>query len=802
MMFSRFRHLISLSLLVFPAITLQAQPRPPVAARLASTKWPASWIACPGAPERDAGVFYFRKELTLAAVPEHFLVHVSADNRFLLHVNGTYAGEGPARGDLFHWRFETIDLAPLLHPGKNVVAALVWNFGSEAPVAQMSSRSGFMLQGDTPAEDLADTNESWLTRPEHGRETLPNDEHHGYYGAGPAERIDGRILEWNWDRPDAGPGWVAAAVIGRAAAREAQDANNPWELTEDLLPPMEHRLVSAGIVVRSDGPSGMDGFPGKPTLIPANTHVTLLLDNRVLQTAYPALTVSGGRDAVIRMSYEEALYDAKGNKGNRNEIAGRHMDGKTDEYIASGEAGRTFEPLWWRTWRYMQIEVTTKAEPLHLDNLQAWFSAYPFVERAKIDGDIPELDGLWNTGWRTARLCAHETYMDAPYWEQLQYVGDTRIQALISYAVSGDSRLAKQAITNIDASRTTEGITQSRFPSGLPQMIPPFSLLWVGMVHDYWMYVDDEPMVRETLPHTRTVLDWFAARLRPDGLLGKMPWWEFGDWTSGYEGGVPPQDADGGSTFLTLQFVAALQDAAELETKYGSPERAAQYRQMIQAASAALNRSNWDPTAHLYADTPAKKAFSTEANVLAVLTDMAPKAEQAAIMRRILVSQEKASTTLDGQTVPPMSQMTFYFRFYLSRALEHAGVADLYLDQLGPWRQMLSMGLSTWAETPEPTRSDCHAWSASPNYDLLTLVAGIEPDQAGFSHVRIAPHLGSLTHLDASMPHGADEIHVHYEKKGQRWTAAVTLPAGLDGDFVWRGQVRPLHSGQQTLELP
>ena len=783
-------------------LTLQAQAPRPLDARLLGSHWPAKWIACPGAPERDAGVYYFRKELTLAAVPAHFWVHVSADNRFLLHVNGAYAGEGPARGDLFHWRFETIDLAPLLHPGKNLLAAVVWNFGSNSPIAQMSNRTGFLLQGNSFAEDVVDTGDSWLVKQERGHAAAAHTGANGYYAAGPGEYIDGRDLDWNWDKDDQPDGWQAAKVIGHAAMRDASDADNAWELIQDPLPPMEHRLVGAGEPVRVAGAAGNVSFPDKPAEIPANSHVTILLDNRVLQTAYPVLTVSGGRDAVIRVTYAEALYDAQGNKGNRNEIAGRHIEGITDEFISDGGDRRSFQPLWWRAWRYLQIDVTTKAEPLRLDSMQAWFTAYPFVERAKIGGDIPELNALWSTGWRTARLCAHETYMDTPYWEQLQYVGDTRIQALISYVMSGDSRLGRQAITNIDDSRSVEGITESRYPSSLPQFIPPFSLLWVGMVHDYWMYVDDEPLVRETLPHTRTVMDWFAARLRSDGLLGKMPWWEFGDWTSGYKGGVPPQDADGGSTFLTLQFVAALRDAAEMETKFGSAERAAHYREMIEAASAALNRSNWDEQFHLYADTPAKKTFSTEANTLAVLTDVAPKAEQATILRKVLASQEKTATTLDGQQVPPMSQMSFYFRFYLSRALDHAGVADLYLDQLGPWYNMLRLGLSTWAETPEPTRSDCHAWSASPNYDLLTLIAGIQPDAPGFKHVRIAPHLGNLTHLDATMPHGGDAIHVHYERQGEKWTAVVTLPAGLDGDLVWQGRSYPLHPGAQTLELP
>lgn len=75
-----------------------------------------------------------------------------------------------------------------------------------------------------------------------------------------------------------------------------------------------------------------------------------------------------------------------------------------------------------------------------------------------------DLDRIWQTGWRTARLDAHETYMDAPYWEQLQYVGDTRIQALISYVVSGDARLARQAITNIDESRTPSTLASSIRP--------------------------------------------------------------------------------------------------------------------------------------------------------------------------------------------------------------------------------------------------------------------------------------------------------------------------------------------------
>ncbi len=783
--------------------------------RLQSTQWPASWIASASSPGRTQGVFEFRRDLDLPAVPQHFLVHISADNRFLLHVNGAYVAEGPARGDLFHWRFETVDLAPFLRAGKNVLAAEVWNFADQAPVAQMSDRTGFLMQGDSAAEDIVNTGPDWRVRLEAGRGALGHAGAFGYYAAGPAEKIDGRTLNTDWDQPQTtASDWEAPQVLSRASTREARDAANKWELVEDTLPPMEHRSVTVGHVVRSDGISDAGAFPAAALTIPPHASVTILLDHRTLETAYPELTVSGGRDATIDLTYSEALYDAKGQKGNRNEIAGRHIAGITDEIISGGADHELFTPLWWRTWRYLQLKITTQDQPLTLDKMSAWFTAYPFVERASISADIPRLRQIWQTGWRTARLDAHETYMDAPYWEQLQYVGDTRIQALISYVVSGDPRLARQAITNIDDSRQPEGITESRYPSGLPQFIPPFSLYWVNMVHDYWMYVDDPDLVRATVPHTRTVLDWFASRLRPDGLLGHLGWWEFADWTANYRAGEPPQEADGGSTLLTLQFVAALRDAAQMEQAYGSTERAANYRVLARKAIDALNRESWDAAHGLYADTPAKNSWSAEANVMAVELDAplaaqraaSPVTQRAAILRRVLAAQPTTATTVDGISVPPLSPMSYYFRFYLSRALESAGMGDEYLAQLQPWYGMLDLGLSTWAETPEPTRSDCHAWSASPNYDLLTVVAGIHPASPGFSTVRIAPHLHGLHQLNASMPHPHGMIHVHYtlENSGPNpsWSAQIDLPPGVSGTLLWHGKILPLRAGAQTLRLP
>ena len=81
--------------------------------------------------------------------PESFIVHVSGDNRYVLIVNEKLISHGPARNDLNHWNFETVDLAPLLVSGSNVITAVVWNEGEHRPEGQISNRTGFLLQGNT-----------------------------------------------------------------------------------------------------------------------------------------------------------------------------------------------------------------------------------------------------------------------------------------------------------------------------------------------------------------------------------------------------------------------------------------------------------------------------------------------------------------------------------------------------------------------------------------------------------------------------------------------------------------------------
>ena len=91
----------------------------------------------------------------------------------------------------------------------------------------------------------------------------------------------------------------------------------------------------------------------------ARSHVHLMLDRKTLTTAYPLLTVSGGKGAQIKLAYAEALYDKDDHKGDRDAVEGRIAHGITDSFLPDGGAHRTFEPLWWRTWRYLDLDIRT-----------------------------------------------------------------------------------------------------------------------------------------------------------------------------------------------------------------------------------------------------------------------------------------------------------------------------------------------------------------------------------------------------------------------------------------------------------
>jgi len=803
------RRALSLTLGLLPWFTFaDAPPLRTLEPHVMADRWSAGWIAPAGIEPSAYGVYHFRKDFQLTTVPAEFLVHVSADNRYRLFVNGAPVHVGPARGDRTHWRFDTLDLAPHLHPGRNVLAAQVWNFGVERPVAQVTVQTAFVLEGNGPTESVADTDGSWraTTNPAYRPIGNMGGRLRTYIVVGPGDDVDGSAYPWGWEQPDYDDSaWPAAVRFAHAEPRgTSTDAR--WLLVPREIPFMESATQRWAQVRRAEGITVPAGFltGAAPLTVPPRTTATLLIDQGVHTTGWPELVTTGGAGSAVTLTYAESLYEGPAEafgtvKGDRDAIDGKHLRGFFDTFRPDGGEGRVFRPLRWRTWRYVEMKFTTGDEPLRVDDLRAEFTAYPFSENARFASDDAELARIWQIAWRTLRTGAHDVFTDSPYYEQLSYVGDTRIEALVSLYVSGDDRLMRKSILAFDESRNPNGLTSSRWPDSRHQIIPPYSLVWISMVHDYWQLRDDPEFIAARLPGVREVLRYFAERSDPvTGAYTGRAWWNFVDWIPQWGtdqvtrlGGVPPRDASGDSAILNLQYVYTLQQAAVLLAAFDHPAEAARYTALAQQVRRHVLNTCWDAVRGLVADKSDHGTFSQHANALLILTDPGDGSlDPRAVGERLL-------------TDTSLTPATFYFSFYVHQALVAAGLGDRYLEQLAPWRGLLAHGLSTVPETPAPnSRSDSHAWGAHPLHGLLAYVAGVQPGSPGFKTVRIAPHLGPLDQVESRVPHPAGAIETAFRRSSPAGLSAeIVLPAGIEGELIWRGITRPLQPGPNRLML-
>ena len=111
----------------------------------------------------------------------------------------------------------------------------------------------------------------------------------------------------------------------------------------------------------------------------------------------------------------------------------------------------------------------------------------------------------------------HETYVDCPYYEQLQYIMDTRSEILYTYAVSADDRLARKAIAEFSRAQRPDGLLNCSYPNKTVNVIPGFALYYILMVHDHMMYFGDAELVKSVLPVVRRILDFFEERVIREG---------------------------------------------------------------------------------------------------------------------------------------------------------------------------------------------------------------------------------------------------------------------------------------------
>lgn len=774
--------------------------------------WQAKWIT--GAePLQPPYALAFRNRFAVQT-EETVRIHVTADERYELYLDGRRIGRGPERSDRHHWFFETYDLT--LTPGEHVLVARVWVLGDLSPVAQMSlPPQGLVVCADDPKwEEVLNT---CTARWEYKRlDGFDMDPAFGGWFTGATLKVDGTRVPWGWERGE-GEGWQTAAARQHAISYHRGDRLPEHVLEPASLPPMLERPWQGAKVrfvadLRAESTANIpirlnEHLPAEaeawqklldgnaPLHIPAHTARRVIIDLQNYVCAYPEVVLSGGGKALVRVHWQESLYEdpRRSAKGNRDEIEGKYFcmvwhlkDGYGDTFITDGGQERQFNSHWWRAGRYVEVVVRTADEPLTIDRLTFLETRYPLEPESRFTADDGRIQPITDIAVRALQMCSHETYMDCPFYEQLMYVGDTRLQVLVTYVLTRDDRLPRKALRMFDSSRINRGITQSRYPSRLEQIIPPFSLYWVAMVHDFAMWRDDLALLRSLMPGVRSVMEAHLAQMDENGLFRWIDGWNYADWVPGWRGGIPPA-SEGISGVHHWQLVYTLNLWAELEQMLGEHElaqRARRYRDVTAEAGVA---AFWDDRRGLLADDLSREHFSEHTQCFAILSGCLEEQKVQRIAQTLLQPNDLAKATV-------------YFSHYLFEAFRLLHQPDAILQRLDLWYGFVKDGLKTTIESPEPARSDCHAWGAHPIYHFYTSLLGIRPAEPGFRRVRIEPQLGSLNSVQATLVHPQGEMSISLTRKDSTLSGWITLPDGVSGVLLLPTGEIPLHGGRQDVE--
>lgn len=586
----------------------------------------------------------------------------SADERAQIFCDGERIADGPARGTIQQWFCDKVQIA--LQPGTHVLVARVYAFGSKLTAyGQMSIRPGFMVRETTTL-----LNNRWE------------------YQTAMDCRFESSKTDWGaFAHILAGDKFNHLALHGESGewlpVEKFEDCRN---MKMSDIPPMRFDEIQnyerVGNVFLFDDYVCVYGdyeFSGTGTVR--------------LRWAEPGCRAAEWNDAFMH--------------GRKPNDSVDYFSGSGDQFTLSNQKIR-WRDYWWHAGRTLEITTTGNVE---IVSARFRHTGYPYRlnRELNVPGD-ERMTRLLNRSWRTLEVCSFETVMDCPYYEQLQYIGDSRLDFLSLYEICDDFRLIEKALRQFAEGQYPSGAMSCRYPTKdfidyEPQMgeyyrihIPSFTAIYIQMVHDFARLRENDGLVRELMPVLRKASGYLESTIGEDGLL-HTPGWNFIDWLSNWEAGIPPECRYGEGCTLNLIYVLALKDLADLERHFGREENAVNAEMLAEKLAAAIYAAYYDTAKGCFAENKSHSYFSEHAQVFALLA-----------LGETSVIRSLYEDSLD--------ECGIAFSFYYMEICRIHHLDDLFRNRLEKYlmtadapqlRTMPELFLNNWW-----LRSDCHAWGS------------------------------------------------------------------------------------------
>jgi hypothetical protein len=404
--------------------------------------------------------------------------------------------------------------------------------------------------------------------------------------------------------------------------------------------------------------------------------------------------------------------------------------------------------------------------------------------KGKFECDDTDLVELWETCAHTLLCCAIDGYLDCPSREQRSYLGDAYPEMMVANACFGEPRLTKKIIYDTALGQRKDGITFSFHPGDYQiqcHIIPDYCFYWIQMAHEYELYYGDEQAIADLFPHFVRAIDWFWKYINPaTGLLENVPYWIFLDWSFRH-------DKPGINAIFNTQFMDVLLIVAHYAEKYCAGRICERYRLQAEIMRKAIDKLFWDEKEHCYRDYSSNGqlfGYSQATNAYLVIKGVAPKVKWLIITKRIFDDppEKNDRKQIDELMLKNLSHHSFnidakeqilvaqpFFMHHVNKFLAMMDRFDVLMKYFKRgWVPMLTLGSTkTIWETWAKQGSECHAWSATPAYDLSTYWLGIQPLTPGFKTVLISPTFYGLDSVNGEFPTCRGPLQVKWSKSSK-----------------------------------
>ena len=756
--------------------------------------WSGRWIwTFPPSDLPGVGhVGYLRRRFWVDSVPDIVASRVTADSRFALWANGAEVSRGPVRNIPERQAFHELDLASHLRPGWNVLAALVRHYGTPtgqwhppAPLGQIGY-GGFAFEA--PAIGIV-SDASWraLAAP-WSEDPVGKDPRR--------ELVDGRRACRGWLESDFDDsGWHAATELtvpplgGLTSAPPSpsyagMEAAGVAELTLLVRPT---RAVASGGMAPLEDEDLTAGYDPSHVL-PESEHRFTTYDVAEMTHATVSLTVRAAEGTIVDIYVGEDLSDVG--------LAVIDPRRWACRYVAAGVADERFETFDPIGFRYVTVVMRGPGKVL---DVRAIERRYPTSGTASLGCNDERLERIWSVGARTLELCATDAFIDCPGREQNAWVGDSYIHTLVALVTNNDWRLVRRNLRIGAHSRRPDGFLSAIAAGGSSRAafnIPEYSAHWIRSLCRYVERSGDLDLAVELLPTAADVVAAFERHRDIDGLL-RVPGIVFVDWAQTERGEV--------TAAVDALYAAALLDYASLCAWSGERARAESAR-AAHAATARAFELLWDEGRGVYVDALHEggvqgRRISQQTNALAIVGGLAPEARWSRMLD-VVLDATRLRVTLSNGDLPEQQHWLYqrweptnfdaerhvvaaqpFMRHFLHQAVVQAGRRDLIASLCLDWLPQIERGNTTFEEfwdAPAGKASRCHAWSATPTYDLTTHVLGVRPaveslDDLGFRRVVIEPDLAVVESATGSVPTPYGELRVTVTRSGGR----LDVPLGV-----------------------